>query len=202
MKNSAKLIGTFLVMSLFFVSNLSAQEINWGVSVEANMPMFKSNPMELDILPDVSIPINAIDPGNASEVGLGFSGHIDYKVNEQATIMATAGRSNWDLTNNNFIKGKVTATPVMIGAKYFPTNGFYVGGEGGVTTVKTKVQTDVFIDITLASQKETLMSIGPMIGYELDLGGTKLDIGAQYQFVSNKFNYGGITAGIILPYGK
>jgi len=46
------------------------------------------------------------------------------------------------------------------------------------------------------------MSVGPMIGYELDLGGTTLDIGAQYQFVSNKFNYGGITAGIILPYGK
>lgn len=202
MKNSAKLIGTFLVMSLFFVANLSAQEISWGITGEANMPMFKSNPMMLSPIPGVDIPINAIDPGNASEVGMGISGHIDYKINEQASIMATAGRSNWDLTSNNFINGKVTATPIMIGAKYFPVEGLYIGAKGGVTNVKTKVQTNVFIDITLASEKETLMSVGPMVGYELDLGKAKLDIGAQYQFVSNKFNYGGITAGIILPYGK
>ncbi len=202
MKNSAKLFGTLLAMSLFFVSNLSAQEITWGVTAEANMPMFKSDPMEINILPDVNIPINAIDPGNASEVGFGFSGHINYKVNEQTSILAKVGRKNWDLTNNNFINGKVTATPVSIGAKYFPIPGLYVGGEGGVTTVKTKVQTTFLIDLTLASEKESLMSIGPMVGYELDLGNMKLDIGAQYQFVQNQFNYGGITAGIILPYGK
>jgi len=170
--------------------------------VEGNAPLFADDPMMLDIIPGVEIPINAINPGNASNMAMGISGQVNYKVNPKTSILARAGRTSFDLTNSNFLKGKTTITPVMVGAKYFPVDGLYVGAEAGANFVKTKIQTDFLIDITVASEEETLLSFGPTVGYELNLGGAKIDIGGHYHFVSNQFNYAGIKAGFLLPYGK
>ncbi len=181
---------------------VNAQTTSIGISTEMSSPKFASNTMNIDIIPGVDIPINFVDFGDASNLGFGISANIQQTfANERAAIIAKAGVINYKVADQGLLQATVKAIPITVGGRAFIYDGFYAGADVGATMVTSKLKATFLLSLA-DSQQETLFTFSPNIGYQLDLGNAKVDIGAKYALVGGKFNNFGITAGVNLPIGK
>lgn len=183
-------------------SYAQAQTTSFGIQTELAQPMFASQTLGIDILPGVEIPLNFVDFGEANNMGFGLSAKLQQTfANNKAAFNVKAGFINWKVADEGLISAKVKAIPITIGGRYYVYDGLYVGADVGATRVTSKVKATFLISLS-KSDPQTLLTLSPNVGYEFTMGKSKVDIGAKYAYVGNKFNYFGLTAGINFPFSK
>jgi opacity protein-like surface antigen len=151
---------------------------------------------------DVALPTG--DFGDVANTGFGGVVSFEYGVTPNLNLLANFGYTTWgaknDLADLNI---NWNAIPVQFGAKYYfmpMTNRFYVGALAGFHRFSIDVP---FYDpstgmTTTISASDTKFGIAPMAGYELSIGaGMALDLGARYQYVSDKLSYFGGRVGLV-----
>lgn len=196
------LIGIFALVATLCNFTIQAQTTSIGIATEMGMPQFATNTMSVDIIPGIDIPLNFVDFGEASETGFGVSGNIQHTfANGKVAFLAKAGIMNFKVADQGILQANVKAVPITVGGRYYIFDGFYAGADVGATMVTSKLKATFLLSLA-DSQSETVFTFSPNLGYQLDLGNTKVDLGAKYALVGNKFNYFGITAGFNLPLGN
>ncbi|MCB0515710.1 MAG: hypothetical protein R2798_02235 [Chitinophagales bacterium] len=197
MKNFRSIFILSLFLANVFTFNAKAQT-SFGINFELAQPYFADRIIDINVVPGVEIPLNFANMGDADNIGMGVSGEIEHRVSPRATVYGKAGFIKWNVLDEGLLHSSVIAVPIVGGAKFYIVDGLYGMLEAGMHQVTSKAGVQFIIAIN-QKEKDNLLSIAPGIGYELDLGNSKLDLGLKYTFVNNQFNYLGITAGINLP---
>jgi hypothetical protein len=123
--------------------------------------------------------------------GIGISGRYEAPINDHLSWMATAGYISYMEKNDYGIKAWML--PLNGGIKYYVKesfNGFWFGGELGLTIVGVKVDNGLFGEDY--NDSETKLGIAPQIGYHI----SNLDFSLRYSAVEDA-NFIGIRAAYV-----
>lgn len=204
---------TLFLIGLTSYTTQAQQRVTYiGVAPQVAFPMFDHNTnfQFLGNLADVNVDFN-----DNMQTGFGVTGRIQHDISRRVCFIAEAGYLQWrnditradlgnvgsvaaDLTN---LRASVTAIPAQAGFKVFLTDGLYGMAQAGIHHVTNKLEASLLVDLS-STETFTEFSATPGIGYEFNLGGVNLDLGARYQFVGNKFNYAGISAALNFPVAR
>jgi hypothetical protein len=158
--------------------------------------------------PDVLLPIGSF--GDAYNVGFGGTARGQYMVNEQFSVIVTAGYLTFSVKNvpSGVSFDNATMIPIVAGGKYYFTPSgsmrFYGIAEIGITSFKQSLGGSVGgQSFNFGSVTSTEFTYAPGIGFEADLGGgnTKIDVGVRWNGISDANSIGG-RVGILFGLGN
>ncbi|MEZ4886328.1 MAG: outer membrane beta-barrel protein [Chitinophagales bacterium] len=205
---------TFSCMLTLFAALLTFQttqaQTTLGISAEIGAPSFQHQAQIPLIAGVADIPLD-LSQNTAS--GFGASVKLQHKVNDKVAIFGKVGFLQFENTNfGNLgdvgsvigsltnLNATVTAIPMQVGTKVYLAEGLYASAEVGAHQISTKLSANLLVNLS-AKESFTEMSFAPGVGYEVDLGGVSLDLGARYQMVKGGFNYLGVNVGMSIPLG-
>lgn len=127
---------------------------------------------------------------DAASIGFGATAGAEMQIKDKIVGTATIGYLIWggkeiDLGFAGKITTDYSSIPILVGGKYFFSNGFYGQGQLGFHLFSAKAESKISIfgttTTTSASSSSTDFTIGLGGGYEMG----KFDFSAAYYLISN-----------------
>lgn len=134
-------------------------------------------------------------------VGTGIGGSFKYegRISSNASFLASFGYLSFPATSNGLppgitLSGSASFMPITAGLKYYPTevfNGFYFGGDLGVTVINAKLNISGQGISGSGTGSENKFTFSPGLGYHF----SGFDLTIRYNVISDA-NYIGIRAAV------